>query len=246
MPRAIGLQRSNKPGPPQPAYLKKKKRKGERTMLSTIKKVALCTIAAAAFALAFSSGAWAQSSFDDEFVIGYFSNANNPAAPDGTLRLVNDGGEGDSSPGGDLCAAIYVFDNNEEMQECCSCKITPNGYLALSVNKNLTNNTITGRTLQRGVIKVISQQPENQYTAGGDTCDPTSTGHTLITLVGIHGWVTHIEKVGVGPAIQVVGVDELVNAFLGYQERADLVEDCAVAIELGSGQGTCSCRDIGR
>ncbi len=200
-------------------------------MLSTIKRLALCTTAVAALALAFSGAAKAQ---DVPFALGYYSNAHNAAAPDGTLVFVNDGNKGDSSPTGDLCASIYVFDNNEEMQECCSCRVTPNGYLALGVNGNLTGNTLTGRTLPRGVVKVVSSQPTN-----GNICDPTAD----LPYPGIRGWLTHIEKVGT--AFQV-SVEDLKDSSFGANEEADLAEDCTVAIELGSGQGKCSCTDVGR
>jgi hypothetical protein len=199
-------------------------------MFSTIKKLALGTTAVAALALAFSGAAKAQ---DVPFALGYYSNAHNTAAPDGTLVFTNDGAQGDSSPSGDICASIYVFDTQEELQECCSCKVTPNGYLALGVNGNLTGNTITGRTLTRGVVKVVSARPI------GGTCDATN----LQPIIGIRGWLTHIEKVGT--AFQV-SVEDLKDSTLGGNEQNDLAEDCGVAIELGSGQGTCSCKDVGR
>lgn len=74
---------------------------------------------------------------DVPFQVTYFSNSTIIGAPDATLRLVNDGFGGDASPAGDVCAAIYVFSFDEQLQECCSCKITPNGLLTLSINNNL-------------------------------------------------------------------------------------------------------------
>jgi hypothetical protein len=203
-------------------------------MFSTIKRVALCTAAVAAFALAFSSGARAQ---DNVFALGYYSNANggsSPAGPDGTLRLVNDGNNDDASPAGDLCASIYVFDTQEELQECCSCKITPNGYLALGVNTQLTANPLTGKKLTRGVIKVVSS-----HTNKWGACDATIVNHD----VGIRGWLTHIEKVG---TTFQISVEDLKDSTIGDNEDKDLAEDCMVAMELGSGQGKCSCTDVGR
>ena len=50
----------------------------------------------------------------------YYSNANAAAAPDATVRIVNDG-----ESGGNLYAAIYVFNDSEELQECCACLVTP-------------------------------------------------------------------------------------------------------------------------
>ena len=67
----------------------------------------------------------------------YYSNANTTGAPDATVRIINDG-----STGADLYAAIFVFDDSEELTECCYCEITPDGLLSESVNNNLTANPI--------------------------------------------------------------------------------------------------------
>src|ERR1017187_6078995 len=71
---------------------------------------------------------------DSIYFVTYFSN-NLPAAtvPDATVRFINDG---DTS--GNLWAAFYVFDDSEEMTECCACVITPDGLLAESVKTQLT------------------------------------------------------------------------------------------------------------
>jgi hypothetical protein len=170
---------------------------------------------------------------DSVYDLSYYSNANTTGAPDGVLRLVNDGNLAANSPAGDLCAAIYVFDNREELIECCSCKITPNGLLTLSVNKNLTNNTLTSKIPTRGVIKVLS----STHVAG--VCDPTvSPLH-----IGIRGWLTHIQQAAGTSFSQTE--EELTDSTLGTAEYADLIEDCGVEIELGSGQGQCSCTDSG-
>jgi len=186
---------------------------------------------AAALILALgSTTAVAQSGFDDVYAVGHFSNAHVTGAPDGVLRLVNDGTLSDSSPAGDLCASLYVFDSREELNECCSCKITPNGILSLSVNNNLTSNTLTGVTPTRGVVKTISSFP----VAG--KCDPTVDDEQE----GIRGWITHIQKgtTGFGQT-----EEELMDSNLSTFEAADLAEDCKVLIELGSGHGRCSCTD---
>ena len=62
-----------------------------------------------------------------------------------------------SDVSGTLWAAIYVFDDSQEMRSCCACPITADGLLSESVNKELTSNEFTGRgEMTRGVIKVIS------------------------------------------------------------------------------------------
>jgi hypothetical protein len=214
-------------------------------MLSTIKRVALCTTVAAALALAFSARAGAQDVF---FAVGYYANANTVGAPDGTLRLVNDGFRSDSSATfGDLCAAIYVFDDHENQMECCSCRITPNGYLALSINSNLTANNPPNKTLHRGVIKLVSSQP----TSGG-ICDPTTAtiNNNANTHIGIRAWLTHIEKLGSSSSYQT-STEDLKDSYLDTNtpgaEAVDLAADCAHLRSIGNGvTGVCNCGATGR
>jgi hypothetical protein len=178
-------------------------------------------------ALAFAPGGLAM-------LVGYFANAHTAGAPDGTLRLLNDGNASDASPAGDLCAAIYVFDSNENMQECCSCRVTPNGYLSLSINSNLTANNAPNNALHRGVIKIASSAPS------GGACDPTTTN----VHKGIHGWLTHIEKVGAGFDHST---EDLKDSTLGESEAGHLAEGCSLVRSAGKGvTGVCSCADIGR
>lgn len=193
-----------------------------------MRKLACTVLSILAIALVLGAGtAMAQ---DNVYALSYYSNAHTATAPDAVLRLVNDGNVADSSPAGDLCASVYVFDSQEEMNECCSCRVTPNGILSLSINNNLTSNTLTGRIPTRGVTKVVSSSPS----AG--TCDPTvSTPH-----VGIRAWQTHIQKAYSGYSITE---EELADSTFGSAEQADLAEDCAVLIELGTGSGICSCAD---
>src|SRR3981081_4180543 len=143
------------------------------------KGLAFGTIAAAMILALGSTNAVAQ---DHIFALSYFSNAHTRNAPDGVLRVVNDGTLSDASPAGDLCASIYVFDSREELGECCSCRVTPNGILSLSVNNSLTSNTVTGQTLTRGVVKIVSSKP----VAG--RCDAAAEA----PQTGIRGWLTHV------------------------------------------------------
>ena len=112
---------------------------------------------------------------DSIYFVSYFSN-NVAAAPDATVRFINDG------DAGNLWAAFYVFDDSEEMTECCACVITPDGLLAESVKTQLTAAPLTGKVPSRGVIKVISSS----------TADPTN----VVPTAGLRGWATHIQKSG--------------------------------------------------
>ena len=169
---------------------------------------------------------------DVPFQVSYFSNSTVPGAPDGTLRLVNDGAGGDASPAGDICAAIYVFSFDEQLQECCSCKITPNGLLTLSINNNLVANQLSRGPFHRGVIKTVSTAPVN------GTCN---AGSWTIKL-GLHGWTTHIQHVTA--TTYSITEERNADASLSAAEAADLQEDCLVnVIDNGSGFGVCDCTD---
>jgi hypothetical protein len=206
--------------------------------------IALCTkIAFAAVVLALvlagSPIAKAQGS-PSPYSLGYYSLAHQTSntVPDGTLRLVNDGNLSDASPAGDLCGAIYVFDNTENMLTCCSCKITPNGYLSLSVNNNLTSKVAPNKLPTRGVIKVLSTTP----TVNVWNCDPTNVSNS--TQPGIHGWIAHLQK---GASSFQITEMELKESALDSAELADLQEDCQVILTQGNGsQGFCTCADAGR
>jgi hypothetical protein len=111
---------------------------------------------------------------DSIYFVTYFAN-NVAAAPDATVRFINDG-----DTGGNLWAAFYVFDDSEELTECCACEITPDGLLAEDVKLQLTANPLTGHVPTRGVIKVISSS----------TADPTN----VVPTAGLRGWATHVQR----------------------------------------------------
>jgi hypothetical protein len=193
----------------------------------TFKGLAFGAMAAALILALGSTTAVAQ---DNIFALSYFSNAHTRGAPDGLLRLVNDGTVSDASPAGDLCASIYVFDSKEEMNECCSCRITPNGILSLSVNTNLTSNTVTGLIPTRGVIKVVSSTPVAGW------CDSAAEA----PQTGIRGWITHVQK-STGTRFGQTE-EELTDSFYSTLEAADLAEDCLGILLIGNA-GLCSCTD---
>jgi hypothetical protein len=191
-----------------------------------MKKKVVCTILpmlAIALMLGVVSGtAVAQDS--STYAVTYYSNANTTGAPDGTVRVINDG-----DTGGSLCAAFYVFDDSQEMQECCSCPVTADGLISESVNNYLLANSLTSFVNHRGVIKVVSTN------APSGPCDPTKGAATA----GIRGWATHIQK-GTSPAY-VVTETPLHDANLSAAELASLQQFCSFEIILGSGRGTCYC-----
>jgi hypothetical protein len=149
--------------------------------------------------------------------VDYFSNANTAGAPDGTLRLDNP-----NTSGGNIYAAVYVFDPNQELTECCECLLTPDGLRTLSVDTNLTSNPLTGVLLKGGLIKLVS-------TTG-------LSSSKLYPAPAIRAWVTHIQN-GNFAETETAAQD----ATLSSTEVTRLSQECS-AIQLdGSGHGICSC-----
>jgi hypothetical protein len=140
------------------------------------------------------------------YFVTYYSNANTAGAPDATVRIINDGDTGTN-----LWAAFYVFDDSQELTECCACFVSPDGLLSESVNKELTANPLTGPPLKtRGAIKVISSA----------TSDPTAT----VPVAGLRGTATHIQKAGA--TTFAVTETELSDSNLAAGEQVLLQELC--------------------
>jgi hypothetical protein len=139
-------------------------------------------------AIALASGGTVLAQDTSVYFTTYYSSANTAGAPDATVRIINDGYQSEN-----LFANIYVFDDSEELTECCTCTVTPDGILSESVNLNLTANPLTGHKPTRGVIKVVS------------------TGYFFIIpvpvpLSGLRVWATHVEgtKVALSPGNPIV------------------------------------------
>jgi hypothetical protein len=170
-----------------------------------MKKVVCTILSILAIALVLGvASATAVAQDSSTYAVTYYSNANTAGAPDATVRVINDG-----NTGGSLCAAFYVFDDSQEMQECCSCPVTADGLIAESVNRYLLSNSLTSFVNVKGVIKVVSTN------APSGSCDPTKGSPTA----GIRGWATHIQRATSGYAITET---ELHDANLAASELAGL------------------------
>jgi len=222
-----------------------------------MKRLGYFLFAVLAITLMLGGNAFAQNVGDySVYFVTYYSNANTTGVPDATLRVVNDGdavciGTGlakgnvvcaDDDVAGTLWAAIYVFDDSQEMRSCCACVITSDGLLSESVNRELTSNEFTGRgEMSRGVIKVISSA----------SSDPTAP----LPIPGLRAWFTHIQATtstfpapGPGAPVNVVEkgpwfVTEtaLADSNLSQTEYLNLGALCSYGLTIGSGYGSCPC-----
>lgn len=172
----------------------------------------------------------------------FYTNARTAGVPDSTLRIVNDGGastgEVEGQPNGTLWASIYVFDDSQEMQECCSCEVSADGLLSESVNNELLANPITGKVNHVGVIKVISSK-------GNDPTNNTPTSGLRGSITwDIASNVTSVNSKAVNAYL--VLEHPLADSNLVSAEQTALQQSCGFAITLGSGTGTCSCTQEGQ
>jgi hypothetical protein len=189
----------------------------------------------------------------DDFKVGYFANNGVAGAPDATVRIDNPGSAAvcvdGINPAGisDLCAMIYVFDNDQQLTECCGCLVTPDGLRTLSVRHDLIGNPLTGTVSNNGVIKIVSAAINNlpcalsgvspDISSSNPTCDPTGDVYPAPTL---RAWVSHVQN-KVGSAYPITET-AFTDATLSDQELDfNLEEQCAFAQRLGSGKGVCSC-----
>jgi hypothetical protein len=186
-------------------------------------------------------GAFAQGPVGDGSVyfVTYYSNAQAQGAPDAVVRMINDGDS--SANSGNLWASYYVFDDSQELQECCSCFVSPDGVNSEDVNSDLLCNTLTGKASHKGVIKVVSSS-----TAGGTPYgDPTNN----TPAPGLRGFATHIQRAAPdwktgstdGSGSFFVTEAPLADANLSASENSMLELLCKYAVILGSGRGTCTC-----
>jgi hypothetical protein len=177
--------------------------------------IVVCTFALAVSAFAATPPATPPA---DTLKVDYFANANTALAPDGTVR----------SAGGGVCANVYVFDVNQEMSECCSCYLSPDGLRTLSVNVDLTSNPLTGHVLTTGVIKLVSN-------VATSTVCPLPTKIDSI-FGGVRAWATHIQN---NSFVETEGASQ--DATLSAAEDSRLNSECSGISISGSGSGICTC-----
>ncbi|MFZ3265051.1 MAG: hypothetical protein WA172_13700, partial [Terriglobales bacterium] len=133
----------------------------------------------------------------------------------------------DGDTAGNLWAAFYVFDDSQELTECCACQITPDGLLSEDVKTNLTANPLTGKVPTRGVIKVISSS----------SLDPTN----VIPTAGLRGFATHIQVVK--GATYAITETEFADSNLGKAEETLLQNLCYYDALLSGLPCTCTPED---
>jgi hypothetical protein len=179
------------------------------------------------------------SSAQDVYQTTYYTNPQGITSPDSTIHLVNPGtavtalNRNGFPTNGNLCAFVYVFNNNEEEVECCGCVLSPDSQTTLSLHNDLLKNPLNVHDLTNdGVIKVISGPPNN-----GGSCDPTGDAAPIVPAPELRAWATHIQA-------QKGSNVETEEPFADVPLSADeltFAENLCSDISGGSGHGVCSC-----
>jgi|SRR5271166_3928370 len=184
------------------------------------------------------------------FNMGAF-DVSEPAGENGTgvgdnfVHLINP-----TADNGTLCAMMFVYDDDEELGECCGCPVSPNKLLTLSVKNQLTSNwALNFPDTDSGVLAIYSALPNNPNTPtnpfaceskmgcnGG--CDPTQVFNGTPALVG---------SILKEQRIADQGVTSLTETNM-FQEGAPDENEiniaflfCLVQVTNSSGHGVCNC-----
>ena len=203
----------------------------------------------------------------------YYDTIGAPGgAGDNILTLINPNGSANSNLGGSgagTCAMIYVFDDDEEMGECCGCPISPAGIQAFSVEQNLTSNWgITGaegRDNASGAIAIAAAAPNVAFVPAGASasngqfcpitqsgacnagCDPTAQpGYTVSSANNLLGSIVHNQLVTAGTStnLTIGGLTEvsLFDDAGGDPENIFYLQaQCGALVGNSSGGGICRC-----
>ena len=180
-------------------------------------------------------------------IVGYFdfdepTTDNGTGDGDNVVRIVNDTSK-------EMCALIYVFDDDEEMGACCGCVLSPNKLISLSVERDLTSSWREASMDQEsGVVYAFSSAPNNRQCllsngkrnyACNSGCDPSLGFQPPTTPIPhINGNITRVQRIG-----EVASITETDMTNVGdddSQEHA-LASQCSNIVNHGSGLGICQC-----
>jgi hypothetical protein len=162
---------------------------------------------------------------DDTFQVRYAANLN---VGDSYVDLTNTGATVANGVGQNLCINVYTFDPAEELISCCTCSVTPNGLVSLSVIKSLVSNPLTPAIPTSVVIKLV---------ASTGTCNAAA-----VTAVahGALAWGTSLHQ-NTSTATPTYALTETAFSFadLSAAELAHITSTCGFIESNGSGFGIC-------
>jgi hypothetical protein len=141
---------------------------------------------------------------------------------------------------GSICVNFYAFAADEQMVACCSCPVTPNGLVSLSVKNDLIANPLTPAKPTSIAIKAVATLP-----AGG-SCAGSAAGVGDAALAnGMAAWSTSLHATPVAGGYALTE-KPFTNETLSTSELNALGATCSFIVAQGSGFGLCGgCRTGG-
>jgi hypothetical protein len=186
-------------------------------------RIMLYVACAAAVLLLLSTTAVAQTT--DVFSVTYFDNNTATGAPVAIVHVLNPGN-------GALCADVYVLGADQELSECCSCPITPNGLLTFTVDVATSNPGDGNPQRNAGSIDIIADSSAS--------CNASSPSPTP----DLRAWATHINRDSAASTATAtvfdVTEDEFLDTPLSSGEQSELAGRCGFFQANSSGRGDCS------
>lgn len=187
-----------------------------------------------------------------DFQVRYFANLN---IADSLINIVNTGANGVSlngpgfGPVGNICVNVYAFSPDEQLVSCCSCLITPNGLVSLSVRDDLRADTLTGVAPNSMVVKLLATATGAGPVFTGSTCTGSAAAAATPVFPAVlagstAAWATTAHIPGAtavpgAPAPFAITETPFTGATLSPGERASIVNRCTNIIGNGSGFGIC-------
>jgi hypothetical protein len=198
-------------------------------------------------ALALSTVAFSQAidtATPDAFQIRYVGNVTTSAGtvndPTGNSLVVNITNSGTSVPSNakikaPLCVNVYAFDPQEELLACCTCQVTPNGLVHISIQNDIAVHLLTPATPNSYVIKLLA----TSITAG-TSCDPGNNYKVGDLASGMRAWGTTLHFPPGGTTANVLTEGAFLNGGLSQAELNHITQFCGFIEANGTGFGTCS------
>jgi hypothetical protein len=173
------------------------------------------------------------------FQVHYFSDL---PVGSSVINFTNSGAETTAAGGpGNICANVYTFSPDEQMISCCSCVVTPNGLLSLSVKDDLISNPLTGAVPNSAVVKFVA--------TSGTTCNPSNITLAPVSNLSVGGllaWGTTVHALPGTPTRYGLTETPFQVAIPSVGELNKLTSVCGFIQTSGSGSGICkSCRTGG-
>jgi hypothetical protein len=173
---------------------------------------------ALAFALVLAFSVVASAQTTDVYRVTYFDNNGAAGAPDAFVHVLDPGVASAA-----ICATIYVWRNDQELSECCSCPITHNGLLTLRVSALTANPGDHAGSPTSGSIAILADS----------ACDATAP----VPTPDLRAWATHV-NIDTVSGFDVTETEAL-DTPLSSGEQSEAASRCGFIRVNGSGAGRC-------